>query len=42
MMHCGGSNLSGTNNITATTFKHIRSDIAVQFNGGLTPLPDGE
>ncbi|WP_324760865.1 amidohydrolase family protein [Haloarcula sp. GH36] len=40
MMHCGGSSLPGTDNITAAMFEHIRPDIAAHFNGGPTPLPD--
>jgi enamidase len=40
MMHCGGSSLPGTENITASMFEHIRPDIAAHFNGGPTPLPN--
>lgn len=40
MMHCGGSSLPGTDNITAAMFEHIQPDIAAHFNGGPTPLPD--
>lgn len=40
MMHCGGSSLPGTKNITAAMFEKIRPDVAAHFNGGPTPLPD--
>lgn len=40
MMHCGGSSLPGTKNITADMFEQIEPDIAAHFNGGPTPLPD--
>jgi enamidase len=40
LMHCGGSSLPGTKNITAAMFEQIEPDIAAHFNGGPTPLPD--
>ncbi len=40
MMHCGGSSLPGTKNITAAMFEQIAPDIAAHVNGGPTPLPD--